>query len=119
MGDFSSTDIKRIAKVCHETNRAYCAAIGDNSQVAWSVAPAWQRESAIEGVRAMLEGRATSPEEQHDLWTMDKLNAGWTYGPVKDAEAKTHPCLVSYAELPMEQRLKDVLFRAVVTGMTA
>jgi len=26
---------ERIAKVCHEVNRAYCAGIGDNSQVPW------------------------------------------------------------------------------------
>ena len=25
-----------IARVCHEVNRAYCQALGDNSQVEWN-----------------------------------------------------------------------------------
>jgi hypothetical protein len=28
-----------IAKVCHETNRAYCETLGDNSQPPWEEAP--------------------------------------------------------------------------------
>lgn len=36
------------------------------------------------------------------------------YGEVKDGEAKTHPCLVPYEQLPPAQRLKDDLFAAIV-----
>lgn len=36
--------LDKIARVCHEVNRAYCQALGDNSQPAWEDAPAWQRE---------------------------------------------------------------------------
>jgi len=35
---------------------------------------------------------------------------------VKDAKAKTHPCMVDYDQLPAEQRRKDELFGAAVRG---
>lgn len=104
-----------IASVCHEANRAYCLAIGDRSQLPWTDAPEWQRESAVKGVEFALGG--STPEAQHESWKADKAAAGWTYGPVKDADAKTHPCFVPYAELPPEQKAKDALFLAVVSAL--
>jgi hypothetical protein len=44
----------------------------------------------------------------------ERLNAGWQYGPVKDALLLTHPCLVDYDKLPPEQRVKDSLFGQIV-----
>lgn len=111
-------EVHQIARVVHEANRAYCTAIGDSSQESWERAAEWQRTSAVDGVRSMLNGQATSPEEQHQAWCDTKLRDGWQFGPRKDAEAKTHPCLVPYNELPPEQRMKDHLFRAVVQALT-
>ncbi len=106
-----------IARTCHEVNRAYCAGLGDESQVPWSEAPDWQKDSAVAGVKAVLDGSASTPEEQHQAWYDTKEADGWVYGETKDADAKTHPCMVSYNELPREQQAKDALFRAVVEGM--
>lgn len=35
----------KIAQVAHEINKAYCEAIGDNSQVSWENAPERQKDS--------------------------------------------------------------------------
>lgn len=106
--------IEDIAKACHEVNRAFCAAIGDTSQTAWEDAPDWQKTSAINGVRfhlaGLLNGKRPDPRDSHRNWMQEKLAAGWVLGPVKDAEAKTHPCLVDYFDLPREQQVKDTLF---------
>lgn len=104
----------QIARICHETNRAYCLALGDESQPAWDSAPTWQVESATAGVQALQDDPSLTAEALHDRWSAHKRGDGWVYGPVKDAEAKTHPCLRPYAELPEDQRLKDALFMAVV-----
>lgn len=112
-------EIHEIAAVCHEVNRAYCAAIGDHSQVPWDEAPEWQRQSAIAGVKAKVENPSMGPKAQHDGWLALKVSDGWVYGPVKDAEAKTHPCCVPYYELPADQKVKDALFGAIVTGLMA
>lgn len=105
-----------IARVCHEVNKAYCEALGDNSQPTWEDAPAWQRESARMGVDLHLMGNF-GPEASHISWMNQKLEDGWTYGPVKDPEAKQHPCMVPFGQLPREQQAKDYIFRAVVHAL--
>ena len=109
----SFTD-EQIAKVCHEANRAFCETIGDNSQKPWAEAEEWQRISAIKGVQWRMENLFAPDSSQHEKWMADKLADGWVYGEVKDATAKTHPCLVPFEELPHNQQLKDYLFSAVV-----
>lgn len=107
----------RIARVCHEANRAYCISIGDNSQPEWDEAPEWQRASAIAGVQHILNDPETTPEESHLSWSRQKLEDGWSYGEIKSPALKTHPCLVPYAQLPEEQQRKDALFGAVVRAL--
>lgn len=106
-------NVEFIARQCHEANRAYCQSLGDKSQPGWKDAPEWQKESAMSGVRLHLTSNI-SPAESHYHWMKHKLADGWTYGPVKDADKKQHPCLVVYDDLPQEQRTKDYIFRAIV-----
>jgi hypothetical protein len=104
--------IEAAARAAHEANRAWCIAHGDTSQLAWDVAPDWQKESAIQGVQGVIEGN--SPEKSHECWLAEKSRTGWKYGPVKDPEKKEHPCFVPYTELPPEQQKKDHIFVGVV-----
>jgi len=106
-------DKNLIAKICHNVNRAYCESIGDHSQPHWDVAPDWQKESAVDGVEFHLANEV-SPEQSHENWMEHKEKDGWSYGDVKDAVKKTHPCMLPYDELPVEQRTKDHLFKAIV-----
>lgn len=108
----------QIAKVAHEVNRAYCQAIGDNSQPSWQDAPDWQRESAMNGVEFHQDNPTVTPEQSHNNWLEHKREEGWKYGPEKDADRKEHPCFVPYDELPQEQKAKDHIFRAVVHALT-
>jgi hypothetical protein len=113
-------DVKQIAQVCHEANRAYCETIGDRSQLAWDEAPGWQRKSAVAGVEFHLKtleaGREPQPSASHESWLAEKKADGWKFGPVKDPLSKEHPCFVPYEQLPAEQKLKDFIFCAVVKG---
>ena len=104
--------VEAMARAAHEANRAWCLAHGDRSQLSWEAAPRWQRASCIAGVRGVLEGN--TPEQSHAAWVEHKRADGWTHGPTKRPEAKQHPCMVPYAELPPEQRAKDSIFGAVV-----
>ncbi|MEN3033487.1 MAG: RyR domain-containing protein [Aquificaceae bacterium] len=49
-------------------------------------------------------------EELHKVWMGEKLAQGWTYGPVKDNQKKTHPSLVPYKDLPEEEKELDRMF---------
>lgn len=111
-------DTQQIAKVCHEANRSYCESIGDNSQPLWDDAPTWQRKSAITGVEFHLNnlrsGLKPSPSGSHESWLKEKTADGWKYGETKDPAKKEHPCFLPYNELPLEQRMKDYIFSAIV-----
>lgn len=100
------------ARAAYECNRAWCLAHGDTSRLPWDDAPAWQRTSAVNGVRGVLAGNG--PEQSHESWLAEKAATGWKYGPVKDVDKKEHPCFVPYGELPPEQKAKDHIFVGVV-----
>lgn len=114
MRKLNSTD---VARVCHEANRAYCLAIGDDSQPRWEDAPEWQKTSAINGVEFRLNNPGATDADMHLSWKLEKEKDGWTYGPVKDSNLKVHPCMVDYAKLPDHQRKKDSLFSGVVDAL--
>lgn len=106
-----------IAKVAHEVNRAYCEAIGDNSQPAWESAPDWQKTSAVNGVKHHLERPNETPRGSHEAWMAEKVATGWKFGPVKDVEKKEHPCIVPFEWLKESDKAKDFVFRAVVRSL--
>jgi RyR domain len=104
------------ARAAHEANRALCVSIGDDSQVPWEAVPEWQRQSCLTGVNGVLAG--TTPKRLHETWLAEKIADGWKFGAVKDADKKEHPSMVSYHELPWQERAKDGLLIAVVLAMT-
>jgi hypothetical protein len=106
-----------IARVCHQANKAWCEANRDFSQKDWEDAEEWQQDSAITGVRFRLENPDAKEDAQHNAWMEDKIKGGWVYGEVKDAEAKTHPCIVPFNQLPEFQQKKDKLFCAIVDAL--
>jgi hypothetical protein len=110
-------DAAAIAQVCHEANRVYCRAIGDNSQLHWEDAPEWQKLSAITGVQHVMDNPDAKPSDSHESWLAEKQAGGWKYGPIKDPEKKEHPCMVPYDQLPEEQRHKDTIFLAIVRAL--
>lgn len=109
----NTKQIEQIAIICHNVNKAYCESQEDFTQTIWDIAPEWQKESAINGVKYHLENEVT-PEMSHENWLKLKLEEGWVYGKEKNPELKTHPCIKRYEELPKYQRTKDALFKAVV-----
>lgn len=117
MSKLNQEEVTAIAKACHQANKAWCEVNGDNSQKDWEEAEQWQRDSAIMGVNFRLENPTAGQDAQHNAWSKDKLADGWVYGEEKDAEAKTHPCLVPFNELPEFQQKKDALFCAVVDSL--
>ena len=112
-------NLKNVAAIAHEANRMLCRVHGDQSQPDWFAAPDWQTESAIDGVKFHLDNPYAGPEASHENWLAMKEADGWVYGETKDPEAKTHPCMVPFHELPREQQAKDYLFRGIVHALAA
>lgn len=101
-----------IAQVVHEANRALQLILNEKPSPHWEDEEMGMKMSAVDGVENVING--ATPEENHQNWMNFRYKQGWRYGEVKDAEAMTHPCMVPYAALPFEQRLKDHLFSAIV-----
>ena len=40
----------------------------------------------------------------HDVWSLGRINEGWTYGSERNDAEKKHPCLVPYEELPESEK---------------
>jgi len=108
--------VEQIAKVCHEANRAYCQSLGDDSQRPWEEAPEWQKRSAVDGVVFHLKNPGAPDSASHDNWMDEKKRDGWKYGEVKDPEKKEHPCMVKFEHLPVEQQVKDSIFKNVIAS---
>lgn len=106
-----------LAEVVHTAACALQDVQGDECPAPpWACAPAYMQATCLDGVRRAMAGETA--EQHHEAWCEFKRAAGWTYGPVKDAEKKTHPCLVPFGELPRHQQVKDTVFLAVVRAMT-
>ncbi|XP_056873644.1 ryanodine receptor 3 isoform X3 [Takifugu flavidus] len=43
-------------------------------------------------------------ENIHELWGMNKIELGWTYGKIRDDNKRQHPCLVDFVKLPETER---------------
>ena len=101
-----------LAQMAHELNAVICR--NNNQEAAhWDDAPQWQKDSSLSGIEFALAHPDVTPEMQHNEWMDYKIKDGWKYGEKKDAEAKTHPCLVPFGELPKFERAKDAVFIGV------
>ncbi len=92
--NLSAKSIEACARAAHEVNRAYCIAIGDDSQSTWEHAPKWQRDM-ITTIGQKIDGALLGQDEGGALFVGTKK-------------------MVPYASLPPAQRAKDALFLAVV-----
>ena len=97
---------KRLAELVHEVNRLITEAIGDTPQPHGADAPQRKRDDTLNLIRHTLANPTKTPEDDHVEWLHAKAAAGWSYGPVKDEAARTHPSMVPYAQLPAGPRLK-------------
>lgn len=55
----------------------------------------------------LLELTEKIAENVHDVWAEGRIKEGWTYGEKKDAEKKTTPLLIPYAQLPESEKEYD------------
>lgn len=106
-----------VMVICHNVMRNYNLLLGDDSIPPWDEAPEWMIDATKESVELILNNEDPPPSILHDHWMNFKLSDGWVWGTVKDADKKTHPCLVPFDQLSVEDRMKDVVFCAVVQAL--
>lgn len=96
---------EEIARVLHEVLRAHNASD-------------WQHEASLKAVAFHKAMPDASPAATHGAWVEQRRQSGWTYGPVKDPQARTHPMMVPYDDLPPHEQAKDHIAVALVRALS-
>ena len=96
--------IEFAAKVRHIAWISYQIAAGKPYNVEMNLD---QMLSRIDGIEYLWLNPEATPEMNHENWMRMKKEQGWKYGKVKDFEAKTHPDLIPYDQLPEIEKRKD------------
>lgn len=56
---------------------------------------------------SLIELTEAIAENTHEVWSWNRMNEGWTYGPERDDRKKEHPDLIPYSELPESEKAYD------------
>ena len=63
--------------------------------------------TGVELPRELLELTEEIAENVHEIWAQGRVAEGGTYGPARDDEKKTTPCLVPYDQLTDSEKQYD------------
>lgn len=63
--------------------------------------------SDVELADDLNELREAIAENAHDVWAVERMAQGWTYGPQRDDARKETPCMVAYSQLPDSEKKFD------------
>lgn len=107
--DLSAFELDKITQAAHEVNRTWQQMLQEAVDQHWDLLSDKEKQIARNSVIGVIV-QDYGAEQTHDAWVAEKKSQGWTVGRVKDPTAKTHPCLVSWNELPIEQQAKDQLW---------
>lgn len=105
--------VTSIAKMCHEVNRAYCAALREDTK-SWDELSEKEQEVILGRVAFHILYPESKPSASHDNWMIKMLSDGWKYGKSHNIAEKTHPSLKPFHHLPTEQQAKDHIFQKIV-----
>ena len=105
-----------IAKIARNIDRMYCASINDTIPEMWERCTESEKDKTLRGISYHLQNDL-SPEDSHMNWVKQKIAEGWCYDMNYDPVLKLSPHLIPYNQLPVEQRAKDHIFRALVRGL--
>ena len=63
--------------------------------------------SSVQLSKDLLELTERLAENAHDNWAMLRMSEGWTWGDQRDDDAKKHPDLIPYGDLPDSEKEYD------------
>ena len=63
--------------------------------------------SDVELTEDLNELREAIAENAHEIWAVERVAQGWSYGPQRDDSKKENPCMVPYSQLPDSEKRFD------------
>lgn len=99
---------ERIVNTCHQAWKDYMDII-EHAYI--QIEPTEDlAQSILSGAYVVVTNPDITPDQIHQEWMDYRAKEGWEYGDVKDPELKTHPNMLPFYELPIEERIKDMVF---------
>lgn len=105
---------RHIAEVVHNV-RAAIAPVENLPY--WEEAADAKRKQAVDWTNFYLHNPEATPLDAHASWMGAKLAEGWVLGNERSDEAKTHPHLVLFNELPFANQAIGYAVRTVVVTL--
>lgn len=104
-----------VAAIVHEAHRNAGRALGHRPLLApWMAMDERYKDGMIALVLDIRLNPERTPRQNHDAWCAEGRKRGFTWGETFDLEAKTHPSLVPYQQLPRAMRIREKLTHAIV-----
>ena len=60
--------------------------------------------SDVELTEDLNDLREAIAENAHEIWAVERLAQGWSYGPERNDAKKENPCMVPYSQLPEKEK---------------
>ncbi|MCK4786541.1 MAG: hypothetical protein KAV87_22470 [Desulfobacteraceae bacterium] len=108
---------KEIARVAYEAYAAYGRLLGDDYHLSWEEAGEDLQAIVLVTVERYLKNPELTVEEGHNQWVAEMLANDWVFAEDKSVDLKTHPLLVAYDELSVEQQAKSHILKSIITSM--
>jgi hypothetical protein len=113
--DIDRSTIVTCAAAAHEAIRVFSQRLGREEPHWEDAGPAHQE--AIRLTTHNVLNNDFNAEKVHEYWRTVQQHRGWTYGAVKNEATKEHPAMKPYAELDLEQVVKNEVFVDVVRSV--
>lgn len=99
-----------IAQECHAKNNELMMMNGEEQRGSWETLDRHTKFITLKSVIKALENPNLTAKEMHDEWMNNKIEDGWKFGDVKDAELKTHPLIIDFELMNDIDKMKDQNF---------
>lgn len=102
---YHELDDEDLARICHEAHLALRIGLNASADdMHFDALPQWRKDMVTRQVRLFREGKG--PREVHQAWIETMTAQGWRYGTSRNLIQKTHPDMVPYDQLPVEEKAK-------------
>ncbi len=107
-GNTHSTPWSDLAETFRDANRGAADHLGVKlSSVGYWVSGDPSHWSRTVDLTVHPKAKEMMAQLEHQRWNAERLLNGWQYGAIRDDRRKIHPCLVSFEQLPENEKEKD------------
>ncbi len=110
------TTINFICKLCHDANNELMVANGETPCGDWDTLDDHLKQMTRDSVSVIIDNPSITAEDIHNTWMDNKRRDGWVYGATKDANKKTHPLMIPFADMNAIDKSKDQSFIDIVNS---